>query len=62
MTPRPTADAGVPRVASVPAGPPAPPRLDSRDLFGGAVEIEILHKSLVYRLRQTAMGKLILTK
>lgn len=37
-------------------------RFESQALFGGQVEIEIEHFSQVYRLRQTALGKLILTK
>jgi len=39
-----------------------PPRLDSQDLLAGHPEIEIQHGSQVYRLRLTALGKLILTK
>ena len=31
-------------------------------LFDGANEIEIEHHGVLYRLRQTALGKLILTK
>lgn len=38
------------------------PRLTSRDLLEGSRELEILHGDAVYRLRLTAMGKLILTK
>ena len=34
----------------------------SQKLFAGAHEIEITHQSARYRLRQTALGKLILTK
>jgi len=37
-------------------------RLQSRDLLGNAQEVEIVHAGHVYRLRQTALGKLILTK
>ena len=37
-------------------------RLDSHQLFGPAREIEITHGDAVYRLRRTALGKLILTK
>lgn len=46
-------------------GPPATgavPRLPSRAIFSGAQEVEIEHNGAVYRLRQTALGKLILTK
>lgn len=38
------------------------PRLPSRAIFAGAQEVEIEHNGAVYRLRQTALGKLILTK
>jgi len=37
-------------------------RIFSRVLFSGAREVEIEHKGAVYRLRQTSLGKLILTK
>lgn len=37
-------------------------RLPSRAIFAGAQEVEIEHNGAVYRLRQTALGKLILTK
>jgi hemin uptake protein HemP len=37
-------------------------RIESQALFDGQVEIEIEHLSQVYRLRQTSLGKLILTK
>lgn len=52
----------------VPPAPAAPSRavpvirLDSRSLFRGAQEVEIAHDMQVYRLRLTALGKLILTK
>ena len=39
----------------------APPRFDSRQLFGAAREIVIEHNARAYRLRVTAQGKLILT-
>lgn len=58
-------DAGRPEpppAASVALTPPSPPRLDSLALFHGAVEIEIMHEGALYRLRQTRLGKLILTK
>ena len=42
---------------------PSPRRISSEELLpGGAVEIEIEHQQQVYRLRRTALGKLILTK
>jgi hemin uptake protein HemP len=34
----------------------------SQQLFAGRTEIEITHGEHVYRLRQTSLGKLILTK
>jgi hemin uptake protein HemP len=37
-------------------------RIESQALFDGRVEIEIEHFEQVYRLRQTSLGKLILTK
>ena len=51
----------------LPANPPAPGtarrrQLSSDSLFNGLAEIEIRHGDMIYRLRQTALGKLILTK
>jgi hemin uptake protein HemP len=40
----------------------APARIDSAQLLAGAVEVHIEHRGTLYRLRQTALGKLILTK
>jgi hemin uptake protein HemP len=37
-------------------------RITSQQLFAGAHELEIMHQGAQYRLRQTALGKLILTK
>jgi hemin uptake protein HemP len=37
-------------------------RIDSQALLGAAQEVEIVHGADVYRLRRTALGKLILTK
>lgn len=37
-------------------------RLNSRDLLRDRPEVEIVHGEQVYRLRLTALGKLILTK
>ena len=37
-------------------------QLTSDTLFDGLAEIEIRHGDMIYRLRQTALGKLILTK
>ena len=43
-------------------GPLPPRRLHSQGLFAGETEIEIEHQRQIYRLRKTALGKLILTK
>lgn len=37
-------------------------RISSQQLFAKAHELEIIHQGALYRLRQTALGKLILTK
>ena len=37
-------------------------RIDSTRLFAGAQEVQIEHRGVLYRLKQTALGKLILTK
>lgn len=37
-------------------------RYSSQALFSGAKEVEIDHNGALYRLRLTALGKLILTK
>jgi hemin uptake protein HemP len=39
-----------------------PARVSSAQLFQGATELQIEHRGALYRLRQTALGKLILTK
>ncbi len=36
--------------------------IDSATLFGRASEVRIAHRGAVYRLKQTSLGKLILTK
>jgi len=36
--------------------------VSSEALFAGAQEVLIEHRGLLYRLRHTALGKLILTK
>ena len=38
------------------------PRVSSHTIFSGAQELEIEHNGALYRLRQTSLGKLILTK
>ncbi len=36
--------------------------ITSEQLFGNAGEVQILHRGALYRLKQTSLGKLILTK
>jgi hemin uptake protein HemP len=50
-----------PDAAGAGASRPRPP-IVSESLFGGAREVQILHRGSLYRLKQTALGKLILTK
>lgn len=40
----------------------AVPAIDSRDLFRGSRQVQILHAGQIYILRQTRDNKLILTK
>jgi len=59
-------DAGPPAAADERA-PAAEPRgatrlIRSEQLFAGANEVLVEHGDAVYRLRRTALGKLILTK
>ena len=56
----PAAALDVPFAASASPGPRAP--ILSEKLFAGATEVQIAHRGSVYRLKQTALGKLILTK
>lgn len=49
------------RPASAPASA-APRRWHSADLLGAHREIEIEHGQVIYRLRLTSLGKLLLTK
>ena len=37
-------------------------RISSERLFAGATELQIEHRGSLYRLKQTSLGKLILTK
>jgi hemin uptake protein HemP len=48
--------------APAPAVANAVLRIDSKRLFAGAQEVQIEHHGVLYRLKQTALGKLILTK
>lgn len=40
----------------------SPVCIPSERLFGGAQEVQISHQGMRYRLKKTALGKLILTK
>ncbi len=52
-----------PPTASALNAPPVPAvRVSSAQLFGAALEVQIDHHGAIYRLKQTALGKLILTK
>ncbi len=51
-----------PGSAAHPAALPLPRTLSSGQLLRGDKEIQIEHHGAVYRLRLTALGKLILTK
>ena len=64
-TAAPASEAGASRPATEPAteaasGPVT--QTTSEVLFAGAVEIQIDHHGTIYRLKHTALGKLILTK
>ena len=49
--------------ASTHPGAPRNTRLvTSQQLFAGTSEVQIDHRGVFYRLRQTSLGKLILTK
>ena len=50
------------QVGSTGVAPDGVRRISSQALFGGVNEVEIEHNGLLYRLRQTSLGKLILTK
>ena len=52
-----------PVISSLREIPPATTlRLTSAQVFDGALEVHIDHHGTLYRLKQTALGKLILTK
>lgn len=55
-------NAASPLPQPAPAAPAAPARIDSARLFEGAAEVHIDHHGVIYRLKRTALGKLILTK
>jgi hemin uptake protein HemP len=48
--------------APAPGGAAVPVRIASEQLFAGALEVQIDHRGVLYRLKQTSLGKLILTK
>ena len=54
-------EAPAPRPAE-PAAQEVVLRISSQQLLAGAKEVLIEHHGTLYRLRQTALGKLILTK
>ena len=56
----PASSTHAPAARASPRGPREP--IASETLFAGAREIQIVHGGVVYRLKQTALGKLILTK
>jgi hemin uptake protein HemP len=58
----PTSDQAPRDVLVSPSTPAVTERLSSTTLLRGRREIEIDHEGAVYRLRVTALGKLILTK
>lgn len=63
MPPAPPPSPGEAEVHPAPSQAAGPwPRWDSRTLLGQAEQAEIHHGDQVYRLRLTALGKLILTK
>ncbi len=49
-------------VMAAPARQAAVRSITSQQLFADFTEVQIAHGDAVYRLRQTALGKLILTK
>lgn len=60
--PPPALPASSPRRDDTPAASAPTVRVSSAQLFGTAVEVQIDHHGAVYRLKQTSLGKLILTK
>lgn len=56
------APAGTPPTPTPTPPPDSVPRIASDALLRGSHEVLIEHRGALYRLRQTALGKLILTK
>lgn len=50
------------RTALLPEAAAAARVLTSADILDGSTEVMITHRGEIYRLRQTKLGKLILTK
>ena len=50
------------RASPAPRRTAQPAAVKSEALFDGAAELLIDHRGVMYRLRQTSLGKLILTK
>jgi hemin uptake protein HemP len=48
--------------ATLPTAAAHPPVIDSQHLLGSASEVLIDHHGVLYRLKRTGQGKLILTK
>jgi hemin uptake protein HemP len=62
ITPAPVATRDVVRVPVRPAHRPEVVGISSESLLAGANEVQIEHRGALYRLKQTSLGKLILTK
>ena len=64
MATQPSQPATLPPAAQrpVPTTVPEVHRISSDELLAGALEVQIEHRGALYRLRQTSLGKLILTK
>ena len=58
----PTPPQSVPSTLGAHHRPEAIPRITSEQLLAGSLEVLIEHRGALYRLRQTSLGKLILTK
>jgi len=56
------APAATPPESPASAAAATPRRISSAQLFGKGTEVHIEHHGAIYRLRLTALGKLILTK
>ena len=62
-SPQPSPQRGEGATLPLPSGVRGVRRMTSNELFtNGAVELQIDHRGVLYRLKQTSLGKLILTK